>query len=771
MSENNKIPFSEERVSLSQLLTNQRYSIHYYQREYKWQEEQISQLLSDLFSSFYSYYPSRGSSTVSVADFGYYFMGTVIVIQKSTGEQDQAIIDGQQRMTSFTLLILYLQNRLMDLGLNPRNDIEGLLRTNGRDNISFNDATRKEVIRAIRDRSPEIEGKSTSAIFMAARYRNIQRILDEELTQESIPVFFEWILGHVLFVKITVESEQEGCKMFVAMNDRGLVLNNAEMLKGFLLSNLTEEQIYDADECWKGFINELLKSGGADPEDPSNHADLDFFVDFLQAKYAVTYRQNGQSENGDYELIGSSFYNWVFENRTAKMGLSTADDYRYFIENRLPRYSSIYVRIRNWENAYTLGNGFEALYYNQNQRLSFQNLLMLSAIRGDDNDDVVYKKIKVVSYFVDFFGTLNGLSGHRRSWNYNRSTLFQLVKKLRDKSLSEVSFELVNFLNQECFSQDINLGKVRWLERNGANSHFIKYYLARLTEKTGLLCERTSPNFVALMNYSRKNGQPFDIEHIIADTYHLYPEFSRKDDFEKMRNNIGNLILIEYSVNRSQRDITIEEKMPNYKNQNDLARTLVWQDFPNDNHLRDFAQRYALTSYSKDFRGPDVNSRALFYWELSKEIWNVDYFEEIAGPFSPDQKEALSQSLQGAASESKIQQAHADHDYLLEGRPDHIKNLFVEVEEEARKHGYYPSFPNDYENFWLGGKRYRCIELHCTNDRVFMLVKRGKIPLEEGVSVKPDSFGWTLNCELDILQESDISRLWKYVEEGTNLVK
>ena len=42
--------------SLKQLLLNTKYSIHYYQREYMWQQKQIEELIDDLTSEFLIYY-------------------------------------------------------------------------------------------------------------------------------------------------------------------------------------------------------------------------------------------------------------------------------------------------------------------------------------------------------------------------------------------------------------------------------------------------------------------------------------------------------------------------------------------------------------------------------------------------------------------------------------------------------------------------------------------------------------------------------------------
>lgn len=88
--------------SLRQLLQNTKYSIHYYQREYMWQRKHIEELIDDLTSEFLENYNSDDKRS-AVADYGTYFMGSIVLAGR-----ENAIIDGQQRLSSMTLLLMYL---------------------------------------------------------------------------------------------------------------------------------------------------------------------------------------------------------------------------------------------------------------------------------------------------------------------------------------------------------------------------------------------------------------------------------------------------------------------------------------------------------------------------------------------------------------------------------------------------------------------------------------------------------------------------------------
>lgn len=92
--------------NLKQLLQNTKDSIHYYQREYMWQRKHIEELIDDLTSEFLEYYKTDDPRQ-AVADYGAYFMGSIVLAGR-----ENAIIDGQQRFSSLTLdqLITYIPN-------------------------------------------------------------------------------------------------------------------------------------------------------------------------------------------------------------------------------------------------------------------------------------------------------------------------------------------------------------------------------------------------------------------------------------------------------------------------------------------------------------------------------------------------------------------------------------------------------------------------------------------------------------------------------------
>ena len=89
-------------------LLGRKYSIDYYQREYKWQKKQVAELIHDLASKFLESH-QKGNERSAVANYGHYFLGSIIVSDK--GGQ-RFIIDGQQRLTTLTLLLMFVHQQL-----------------------------------------------------------------------------------------------------------------------------------------------------------------------------------------------------------------------------------------------------------------------------------------------------------------------------------------------------------------------------------------------------------------------------------------------------------------------------------------------------------------------------------------------------------------------------------------------------------------------------------------------------------------------------------
>ena len=109
--------------TLWELFNNRRYTIDAFQREYKWQAKQLVELLEDLCGKFLEHYEA-GQERHAVAKYGHYFLGSIILSQK---KGQSYIIDGQQRLTTLILFLIYLHHRQKTLSEDDRVDVSPLI--------------------------------------------------------------------------------------------------------------------------------------------------------------------------------------------------------------------------------------------------------------------------------------------------------------------------------------------------------------------------------------------------------------------------------------------------------------------------------------------------------------------------------------------------------------------------------------------------------------------------------------------------------------------
>lgn len=98
--------------SLKEILNDQTFGIDYCQREYRWGEKQIGQMIDDFQAAFLADCDRSHETTRKLAKYGYYYMGFIVCAQGS----EKQIIDCRQRLTSLTLHLIYLSRLQKEQG-------------------------------------------------------------------------------------------------------------------------------------------------------------------------------------------------------------------------------------------------------------------------------------------------------------------------------------------------------------------------------------------------------------------------------------------------------------------------------------------------------------------------------------------------------------------------------------------------------------------------------------------------------------------------------
>ena len=120
-----------------------------------------------------------------MADYGHYFLGTVIISDK---DGQKFIIDGQQRLTTLTLLLIYLQHRLEDL--EPKGQIADLIFSQkfGKRSFNLNIPERASCMEALYKGEKFVPAeKSVSVGNILARYEDIEDLFPDEIEGRVLP--------------------------------------------------------------------------------------------------------------------------------------------------------------------------------------------------------------------------------------------------------------------------------------------------------------------------------------------------------------------------------------------------------------------------------------------------------------------------------------------------------------------------------------------------------------------------------------------------------
>ena len=607
----NKIEANDR--SLSDVL-GKKYTVDYFQREYRWEQKHIEQLVTDLTSSFLSDY-RKGHSRKEGEKYNRYYLGPFVLNGK---DGKLSIIDGQQRLTSITLFLIFLNNLQKELKTNEK--IESMIYSEYRGEKSFNIQVdeRRDCLIQLFNQGNYTPGEhdDESTINMAERYNDIDAAFPDELKNGTLPHFLDWLRHNVVLVEIIAYNEDNAYTIFETMNDRGLNLTSTEMLKGYVLSQFNDNaQRKRANDYWKEAIKQLH-----DYRDKNE--DLIFFQAWLRSQYAESIRATGRgAKNQDFENIGTRFHSWVRDNLT-KMNLKakSSESFERFIDKDLRFFYDAYLKILAAEDSLT--DGLEHIYYIQQPwgwgiARSLSYALLLAPLTLGDDESIIKQKLNIVARYIEIFTVRRSVNRSTIAQNSIRNTMYPLVKEIRRKDIDS----LRGILQAKLKKMEENWSGLDEFRMHGRNKRFVKYLLARITA----FSEQESGIDSAFETYyGNPTGKPFEIEHIWADKFAEHnDEFDQENEFENYRNRFGGLLLLPSGSNQSYGDKSYKEKLKHYIKENLLAKSLCELAYVNNPNFTNMYDRLGLKfKPHESFKKSDLMERQQLYRSIAEKIWS-----------------------------------------------------------------------------------------------------------------------------------------------------
>ena len=194
---------------------NEFYRIPIYQRNYAWKEPQIRQLIRDI----YDYCGEKNKEKK-------YYIGTLVVRpdkEKNTFE----VIDGQQRLTTLSMLVAYLKKVSNNTQESEKTKLENTITFQCRQ-VSTNSLNK-------------IWGKNSSDDYEAtdpilAGYQILKKSFEDIVKKETVEDYLNYLRENVIVYRISVPEDTDLNHYFEIMNTRGEQLEKHEILKAKLLS-------------------------------------------------------------------------------------------------------------------------------------------------------------------------------------------------------------------------------------------------------------------------------------------------------------------------------------------------------------------------------------------------------------------------------------------------------------------------------------------------------------------------------------------------------
>lgn len=205
-----------------------------YQRPYAWEEEQARELLDDLLDAM----DNRDASG------GLYFLGSIVLV-KLPAEAQARVIDGQQRLTTLTILLSVLRDLTTDLEhkIERRSYVyqrasadKGL---KDRYRLLLRERDRPFFLKYVQspgatDNLPDVTKLEGSQQRIAENAKTLRTQL-EGLPEERRNALIAFLIQHSYLVVVAVPTAEAARKIFTVLNARGLDLTPTDILKADLL--------------------------------------------------------------------------------------------------------------------------------------------------------------------------------------------------------------------------------------------------------------------------------------------------------------------------------------------------------------------------------------------------------------------------------------------------------------------------------------------------------------------------------------------------------
>lgn len=561
-------------ISISNVLTNDKYIIPIYQRNYEWEKEQISRLVSDING---------------ISENESYYLGTLVTFKDKEGKYE--LIDGQQRHTTLNLLKGFIEEK--DLTFN----------------IEFQ--ARPECDKFFNSLKNGFE-----SLYENERSKNLEnglKIIQDVFQENNIHKtdFRKKLLEQTFIFRTELPEDTDLNHYFEIMNNRGEQLEKHEILKAQLMEifeddetkSQTFSEIWDAcaymgDYIWNNFEKNIAVELFKNPEELLSKCNFTFqdlttilkneekseknsLKSILADKTPLpsNFTQENQEKTDKYRSILDfpSFLIYVFNCICPKE--STSFDDKKLLDifkdyNDSESYLVALLKTRIYFDQYFIKNDLASLndtkwgirsFTIENNELKNNE----STFENSKTEDKI-EMLQAMFYYTT-------ISNDKKDW---------LIAVLNEKPTSETLLFNNLFRSLKSIIGDIQIENLNYKQFSSKTFYYFEYMLWDIY-KNYIQGEKDNfkiTDLQTLIIKISKNKSLFNdfrfrqlnsIEHLFPQSYSGLPI--------KDKHRFGNLCLISSSQNSQGNKESVANKKSRYKNDSSsLKRVIMFNSFENE---------------------------------------------------------------------------------------------------------------------------------------------------------------------------------------------
>jgi len=562
-------------VDVSELFEgSSQFTVPDYQREYSWGDEQLGELWDDIMAL------TRSREN--------HYLGSIIIIKKTGDEiKQQELVDGQQRLTTISLFLAVIRDYLESEGDHDFDEVPRLV-----DNFLFTESNvtgdehqklrlnkyHNEAFAKVLDGFSESVSDS-SPIKKAYNYY-YEKI--DGLRPKKVEEIRREMIQSISLVEIECGSEANAFRLFESVNNRGLDLSPVDLVKNriFMYANNTASVDEDhVKDLWNNIITTIR---------PELSQEYRFFT-----HYSMSATEPETSDNVSKRLL-YDYFNDLIDHRLDEVGVSIEALLKDMAET-----SKLYVDILNCEVSEDFRRGKIVELNNKLEAVQIKNdrirTLLLRIIQDYDSADDVIEALSILEVLnIRTKVTGRGSNTSRdRFWSRTSSRLSQEDNKNQ---------YLRRLVRSRAPSNTVLIDKMQ--DREFKRNDFTKYILDQIEQR----------------HYMKSSGKTIsgrstvDIEEIAprkaftAKKYSPWKQYLNctQEEFDEYKNRIGNLTLLESSLNRAVGDDPYNYKRQHYLNETEFKMAM------------DIGKEYDEWNIEK------IKDRSERMAKITAEIWSID---------------------------------------------------------------------------------------------------------------------------------------------------